>query len=99
MRLSLPIFIKATQYKISLNMMGSPELSKRAISTQADVIYATDIVESKVNPGKNFYPVNTLCEGMNEIRLEKVKLALEQDRYKVRVAEEIRVKAKNALNF
>ncbi|PIS29687.1 MAG: quinolinate synthase [Candidatus Marinimicrobia bacterium CG08_land_8_20_14_0_20_45_22] len=53
----------------------------------------------KDNPDKIFHPVNTLCKGMNEITLEKVKFALERNEYEVRIAEEIRMKAKNALKF
>jgi quinolinate synthase len=52
----------------------------------------------KDNPEKKFYPVNTLCEGMNEITLEKVKLALERMEYKVYISKDIRRKAKIALD-
>jgi quinolinate synthase len=50
------------------------------------------------NPEKLFYPANTLCEGMNTITLEKVKFSLERMEHKIRVPEEIRVKAEIALN-
>ncbi len=50
------------------------------------------------NPNKKFYPVNTLCEGMNIITLEKVKFALERMEYKVHVPEETRKKAEIALD-
>ncbi|MDB4583943.1 quinolinate synthase NadA [Draconibacterium sp.] len=50
------------------------------------------------NPDKLFYPVQTLCEGMNSITLEKVKLALETMEYKVHVSKGIRAKAKIALD-
>lgn len=53
----------------------------------------------KDNPGKKFYPVNTLCLGMKEITLEKVKYALEHDVYQVSISQEIRKKARNTLNF
>jgi len=52
----------------------------------------------KDNPEKGFYPVNTLCEGMNEITLEKVKLALERMEYKVYISKDVRTKAKIALD-
>ena len=52
----------------------------------------------KDNPEKNFYPVNTLCKGMNEITLEKVKLALERMEYKVYISKDIRTKAKIVLD-
>ncbi|MBN2348647.1 MAG: quinolinate synthase NadA [Bacteroidales bacterium] len=50
------------------------------------------------NPDKEFYPVNTLCEGMNIITLEKIKLALERMEYKVHVPEETSEKAAIALD-
>jgi len=50
------------------------------------------------NPNKLFYPVNTLCEGMNTITLEKVKLAMERMEYKVHVPEKTREKAEIALD-
>ncbi|MBA7621849.1 Quinolinate synthase A [subsurface metagenome] len=50
------------------------------------------------NPDKKFYPVNTLCEGMNTITLKKVKSALERMEYKVHVPEETREKAEIALD-
>jgi len=50
------------------------------------------------NPDKKFYPVNTICEGMNTITLEKIKSALEKMEYKVNVSEKIREKAEIALD-
>ncbi|MCK4635099.1 MAG: quinolinate synthase NadA, partial [Candidatus Aenigmarchaeota archaeon] len=50
------------------------------------------------NPGKIFYPVGSLCEGMKRINLEKVKYSLENMEYKVRVPEDIRIRAKKALD-
>jgi quinolinate synthase len=52
----------------------------------------------KDNPEKKFYPLNTLCEGMNEITLEKLKSALEKTEHEVTVKEEVRIKAKIALD-
>jgi quinolinate synthase len=52
----------------------------------------------KENPDKKFYPAGTLCIGMNQIKLEKVKLALERMEYRVYLPEKIRAKAKNALD-
>jgi quinolinate synthase len=49
------------------------------------------------NPHKQFYPVNTLCEGMNIITLNKVKLALEKMENRIEVSEGLRVRANNAL--
>lgn len=50
------------------------------------------------NPGKKFYLVNTLCEGMGKITLGKIKTTLESMEYKVEIAQDIRQKAKNALD-
>ena len=50
------------------------------------------------NSGKLFYPVNTLCEGMNLISLEKIKWSLENMEYKVMVPNKIRAGAKIALD-
>lgn len=50
------------------------------------------------NPNKKFYRVNTLCQGMNTITLEKIKLALEGMEYKVHVPEKIREKAEISLD-
>lgn len=49
-------------------------------------------------PDKKFYPINTLCEGMNIITLEKVKRALEQLDFQVKIPERIRERAKTALD-
>jgi quinolinate synthase len=50
------------------------------------------------NPDKKFYQVNSLCEGMNTITLEKVKYSLEKMEYKVHVPDQTREKAEIALN-
>lgn len=50
------------------------------------------------NPGKKFYPVNTLCKGMNQITLEKLRLSLERMEYEIHISEEIKTKAKTALD-
>ena len=50
------------------------------------------------NPDKKFYPVGTLCTGMNQINVEKVELALEQMKYKVYLPKEIQSRAKQALD-
>ena len=51
----------------------------------------------KANPDKKFYPVRTCCRGMKRINLEKVAASLEGMRFKVDVSENIRAKAKSAL--
>jgi quinolinate synthase len=86
------------------NFIGSTSQMSRYVSqtkhrefivgTEANFVYRlkTD------NPDKIFYTVHTLCEGMNKITLEKVKFALERMEYSVHIQEEIRRKAKSALD-
>jgi len=64
------------------------------VGTEANFVYRL----RKNNPKKRFYPVRSLCDGMNIITLEKVKLALEQMEYIVEVPEGIRKRAKIALD-
>jgi len=54
----------------------------------------------KENPEKKFYPASELavCPNMKKINLEKVLWALEDMKYEVKIPEEIRVKAKRAVN-
>jgi len=52
----------------------------------------------RVSPDKRFYPVGSTCEGMRRITLEKVKASLEQMQFEVRVPDEIRERAKRALD-
>jgi len=51
----------------------------------------------KANPDKKFYPVRTCCRGMKRINLEKVTASLEKMQFKIDVPEDIRAKAKSAL--
>ncbi len=49
------------------------------------------------NPDKIFYPVKTVCRGMDQITLDKVNKALENLENKIQVPEPIRRKAEMAL--
>mgnify|MGYP001033911868 CR=1 FL=1 len=64
------------------------------VGTETNFVYRL----RKDNPNKRFYPVNSLCDGMNIITLEKVKLALERMEYKVYISKDVRIKAKIALD-
>ena len=68
--------------------------SEFIVGTETNFVYRL----RKDNSNKRFYPVNSLCDGMNIITLEKVKLALERMEYNVAVPERIRRKAKIALD-
>jgi quinolinate synthase len=64
------------------------------VGTEDNFVYRLQVD----NLDKIFYPVGTSCIGMNQITLIKIKLALEQMKYKVYLPEEIRSKAKHALD-
>lgn len=50
------------------------------------------------NSGKIFYPVGTLCKGMNKINLEKVKIVLKEMKHEITLSEEIVRNANRALD-
>lgn len=52
----------------------------------------------KENPDKRFYPVGTICRGMKETTPEDIATFLEEMRYRIEISEDIRVKAKDALD-
>ncbi len=54
----------------------------------------------KENPGKTFVPATrkALCPNMKKITLEKVLWSLEDMKYEIKVPEDIRVRAKLALD-
>ena len=54
---------------------------------------------NKDNPEKLFYPVDTICEGMNVITLVKIRDSLKHLKYKVRVPHRIRDRAKLSLDL
>jgi len=63
------------------------------VGTEDGIIHALE----KENPKKTFYPVNTICDGMKKINLEKVILSLEKMQHRVHVPEDIQDKARTAL--
>lgn len=66
------------------------------VGTETGIIHRL----GKENPDKKFYPASELavCPNMKKISLEKVLWALEDVKYEVKVPEEIRVKAKQAVD-
>lgn len=66
------------------------------IGTETGLIYRLQ----KENPEKSFYPASKLavCPNMKEITLEKVLWSLEDMQYEVKVPEDIRIKAKKAVD-
>lgn len=66
------------------------------IGTETGIIHRL----KKENPDKEFYPASELavCPNMKKINLEKVLWALEDMKHEVKVPEEIRMKAKQAVD-
>lgn len=66
------------------------------IGTEVGLIYRLQ----RENPEKKFYPASELavCPNMKKTNLEKVLFALKELKYEVKVPEEIRVKAKRAVD-
>ena len=66
------------------------------VGTETGIIYRL----SKENPGKKFYPASerAICLNMKKTTLEKVLWSLEDMKHEVIVPEDIRVKAKDAID-
>ena len=72
------------------------DVSEMIVGTEMGIIYRL----RKENPGKKFIPVSeqAICPNMKLITLEKVLWSLEELSYKVEVPEDIRLKAKAAVD-
>jgi quinolinate synthase len=72
------------------------EAGRFIVATETGIIHTL----KKENPGKEFFPASerAVCPNMKRITLEKVLWSLEDMHYRVTVPEEIRAKAKNALD-
>lgn len=64
------------------------------VGTENDFIHKL----KRENPNKRFYPVGTICKDMKLTNLKGIVSALENMEYKVIIPENIRVKAKKALD-
>jgi quinolinate synthase len=66
------------------------------VGTEVGIIHRL----KKENPGKNFFPVSdkAICPNMKLITLEKMLWSLEDMTPEVKVPEEIRLKAKEAVD-
>jgi quinolinate synthase len=73
-----------------------PDVQELIVGTEVELLHRLH----KENPGKKFYPasVNAVCPNMKRITLEKVLKSLETMTPEVKVPEEIRVKAKSAVD-
>ena len=72
------------------------EAEEVIIGTEVGLIHRL----SKENPGKRFLPASNkaVCPNMKLITLEKILWALEDMKYQIKVPEEIRLKAKSAVD-
>lgn len=79
-----------------LKFARKSEAKQFIIATETGIIYTL----KKQNPNKEFYSAtdNAICPNMKKITLEKVVWSLEDMEYKITVADEIRTKAKAALD-
>ncbi len=66
------------------------------VGTEIGIIYRL----AKDNPGKKFYPASEhgICPDMKRTNLEKVLWSLEEEKFEVRVSDDIRRRARAAIN-
>ncbi len=78
-----------------LEYVNKSNANEFIIATEAGLLYTLQ----RQNPGKRFYPASDalVCQDMKKTRIEDVIAALEHERYRVTVSEEIRVKALEAV--
>lgn len=79
-----------------LRFAKQSEAKKFIVATETGIIHTL----KKENPGKEFYPASerAVCPNMKRITLEKILWSLEDMHYRITVPEQIREKAKNALD-
>ncbi len=72
------------------------DIDEFIVGTESGIIHRLE----KENPGKRFYPASeqAICPNMKLITLEKVLWSLEDMKHKVAVPDEIRVKARRAVD-
>ena len=70
------------------------EKGEYVVGTEDGLIYRL----KKDNPNKMFYPVGATCVGMKRNTLHDILFSLKEEKYVIRVPEETRIRAKNALD-
>ncbi len=78
-----------------LNYVKKTKSEEIIIGTEVGIVYRLQ----KENPDKSFYPAfkHAICEDMKKNNLEKVLWSLEEMKYEIKVDEQIRWKAKKAI--
>ncbi len=79
-----------------LRYAGESAASEFIIGTEVGMLHPLQ----KRNPGKRFYPAaaHMICRSMKQVTLENLLQALEMERYLVTVPEDVRLRAKAALD-
>lgn len=79
-----------------LKFAGQSEAKKFIVATETGILHTL----KKENPGKEFFAASNraVCPNMKRITLEKVLWSLEDMHYRITVPEQIRTRAKNALD-
>ncbi|MCX6001502.1 MAG: quinolinate synthase NadA, partial [Chloroflexi bacterium] len=79
-----------------LKFAGQTDAKILIIATEVGILHRLQ----KENPGKTFIPANSkaLCPNMKKITLEKILWALEDMQPEIRVPEEIRIRARTAVD-
>jgi len=78
-----------------LKYVKETDVEEFIIGTETGIIYRME----KENPGKKFYPVRQdfICADMKRLTLEKVLSSLEEEKHKVVVPEDIRLRALSSI--
>ena len=85
-------FVGSTEAMV--RFAGTSPAKAFIVATEEGLVYRL----SKCYPEKQFYPIeNAVCKDMKKISLKEVYLSLRDERYVVKVDEQIAVKAKHAL--
>lgn len=96
----LPSVVAMADAVLSTSQMGKlakeTEAKEMIIGTEVGLIYRL----KKDNPGKEFYPASerAVCPNMKRTTQEKILWALEEMKEEVKIPEEIRLKAKSAID-
>jgi quinolinate synthase len=79
-----------------LKFVTNSEVKQFIIATETGIIHAL----KKQNPNAEFLPASSrgICPNMKKISVDKIIASLENMQYEIKVAEEIRLKAKKALD-
>jgi quinolinate synthase len=79
-----------------LKFAARSDANRFIVATETGIIHTL----KKENPSKEFFAVSSraVCPNMKKITLDKVLISLEEMKYEIKVPEEIRIRAKRALD-